>query len=125
MSAQATLVPALLCAWPAFADGGELYPAADCAALWFGYGDYAAVSSFLDGQQAAYDKANAFRAAAIRLTGDAEAVEAHIARWRPDMALMMEAYIGHADRSSREIFERLSDTCKDFARTQPETRLLQ
>ena len=125
MSPQAALVPALLSAWPAFAEGGALYPAADCAAFWFGYGDYAAVSPVLDEQPAAYDQAKAFRAAAIRLTGDAQAVDAHIARWRPDMARMMDAYIGYADRPSREMFERLSETCKDFARTQPETRLLQ
>jgi hypothetical protein len=102
------------------AGGGAPTPAADCAALWFGYGDFATRSAWLDGETGAYRDARLFRAAAIRITGDTAAVDAHIARVRPDMALMMRAIVESADAPSRAVFERLAQTCADFAASQPE-----
>ena len=106
---------------PAAAAGAAaVNPAADCAALWLGYGDYAGISAFLDGQQEAYDTAALFRSAAIRENGDAQAVDAHIAKVRHDMALMVEAHVELADPQSRDLFERFSQTCQDLADSLPE-----
>ncbi|WP_299965348.1 hypothetical protein [uncultured Roseobacter sp.] len=100
-----------------------LYPAAQCAAFWFGYADYAQWSKFLDGQPDDVELAQAFRAVALRL-GDQTEVDRFIAQQRPLMALLMEATIYAQDRQSREVFETLSETCEDYGAAQPELQEL-
>ena len=101
-------------------DASGLYPAADCAALWMGYGDYARRSAYLGGAEDAYDKAELFRAAAIRQTGDKTLVDTHIGVARAGMELMIEALIMIGDAQSRDLFERFSQTCEDFSADLPE-----
>lgn len=105
------------------AEQDALYPAAQCAALWYGYGDYARASTYLDGQDEAYATAEKFRQAAVRLNDGATAgIDSFVAEQRRLMALMIEAYIYGHDKQSQDLFESLSQTCSDFAATQPETR---
>ena len=105
------------------ADDPALYPAAQCAALWFGYDDYAAVSPFLEPNPADAALAEAFRQVALRqTTGSAADIDAFITEQRPLMAFLVETYIYGGDRVNRDLYERLMQTCSDFAATQPETR---
>ncbi|MFP7570367.1 hypothetical protein [Marivita sp. S2033] len=101
---------------------GSLYPAAQCAAFWLGYEDYAQVSPYLDTDADAATAAAAFRKVALRLGGAESAVDAYIAEQRPLMALLMEGYIYGNDTQSREVFEDLSAICQEFADRHPETR---
>ncbi|MGO4915545.1 hypothetical protein [Pseudogemmobacter sp. W21_MBD1_M6] len=101
-----------------------LYPAAQCAALWYGYGDYAKASAYLEGEDEAHATADGFYRTAIRLNdGAAAAIDSFVAEQRPLMALMIEAYIYGHDKQSQDLFESLSQICSDFAATQPETRI--
>ena len=104
------------------ADDPALYPAAQCAAFWFGWHDYAAQSAYLPAEPKDLMRADAFRQVALHLTSQGEkAVDAFIADERQIMAVMVEAYIFGDDRQSRDVTERLMQDCADFAKTQPET----
>ena len=105
------------------ADDPALFPAAQCAALWFGQDDYARVSTYLDRDPKDLQLAEAFRAVAWRLTTQSPAaIDAFIATQRRQMSLLVEAFIFGSDRSSRRLYESLMQDCSDFAATQPETR---
>jgi len=101
-----------------------VYPAAQCAAFWYGYADYADLSPYLDASPTDLEAAEAFREVALRLAGDASEVEQFISEQRPQMVRLMESYIFDGDVQSRDIFERLTATCEDFAADHPETRNL-
>ncbi len=112
----------LLVALPCFADEA-IYPAAQCAAFWDGFGDAAESLRFLDADPGVAARADAFRAVAYRLSGGKKAdIDRKIAEQRPLMALLVEAYVLDADRQSRDIFQRLSQTCEAFGAQQPEIR---
>ena len=105
------------------ADDPGLFPAAQCAALWFGQDDYAQVSPYLDRDPKDLQLAEAFRAVALRQTTEGPAaIDAFIATQRRQMSLLVEAFIFGSDRSSRRLYESLMQDCSDFAATQPETR---
>ena len=105
------------------ADDPALFPAAQCAALWFGQDDYAQVSTYLDRDPKDLQLAEAFRAVAWRLTTQSPAaIDAFIATQRRQMSLLVEAFIFGSDRSSRRLYESLMQDCSDFAAKQPETR---
>jgi hypothetical protein len=101
-----------------------LYPAAQCAAFWYGYADYATLSPYLDFEQSDVEAAEAFRAVAVRLGAPETEIIAFMDAERPRMTRLMESYIYDGDAQSRDIFERLSTTCEDFAARHPETRNL-
>ncbi len=99
-----------------------LHPAAQCAAFWYGYSDYAKVSAYLDTDPSDAQAAEAFRKVALRLAERDAEVDSYIAAQRPLMTRLMESYIYGGDTQSRDIFERLSAICEDFAERHPETR---
>jgi len=107
---------------PAVAADDPLYPAAQCAALYLGVEDYARISAYLDPDPLNAEAAAAFRDVALRLGGSEDEVDAFIAEQRPLMKLMMDGYIYRGDTQSQDLFERLSETCRDFAERHPETR---
>jgi hypothetical protein len=109
---------------PAFAaDDPALFPAAQCAALWFGQDDYARVSPYLDRDPKDLQLAEAFRAVALRQTTQSPAaIDAFIAAQRRQMSLLVDAFIFGNDRSSRRLYESLMQDCSGFAAKQPETR---
>jgi hypothetical protein len=105
------------------ADDPALFPAAQCAALWFGQDDYAQVSPYLDRDPKDVELAEAFRAVALRLTTESPAaIDAFIAAQRRQMSLLVEAFIFGGDRSSRDLYDSLMQDCAACAATQPETR---
>ena len=105
------------------ADDPALFPAAQCAALWFGQDDYAQMSPYLDRDPKDLALAEAFRAVALRLTTQGPAaIDAFIAAQRDQMRLLVEAFIFGGDRSSRDLYDSLMQDCSDFAAKQPETR---
>jgi hypothetical protein len=107
------------------AEDPALYPAAQCAALWFGQDDYARASTLLDRDPQDLHLAEAFRQAALRLTTQSpKAIEDFIEKQRPIMAFMVEAYIFGGDRQSRDVYETLMQDCTDFGADQPETKAL-
>lgn len=100
-----------------------LYPAAQCAALWYGFDDYAQLSAFLDRTESDLARAEAFRAVAYRLDGgETGRVDAFIAQQRRLMVSMIDAMIYGGDEPSRDIFRRLTQTCESFAGQHPETQ---
>ena len=117
---------ALALATPALpADDPAIYPAAQCAALWFGQDDYAHASNLLDPDPHDLELAEAFRQVALRqTTQNPVAIDAFIGKQRPIMAFMVEAYIFGGDRQSRDVYETLMQDCADFAGNHPETRAL-
>jgi hypothetical protein len=105
------------------ADDPALFPAAQCAALWFGQDDYAQISTYLDRDPKDLQLAEAFRAVALRQTTQGPAaIDAFLAQQRDQMRLLVEAFIFGGDRPSRDLYESLMQDCADFAATQPETR---
>ena len=107
------------------ADDPARFPAAQCAALWYGQNDYAHASAFLPPDPHDVRLADAFRAVALRLTtGTPATIDAFIAKQRPLMAFMVEAYIYGGDKPSRDLYESLMQDCAAFAADQPETRSL-
>ncbi|WP_309664735.1 hypothetical protein [Tabrizicola sp.] len=117
--ALAFIAPALAAEDPA------LYPAAQCAALWFGQDDYARASTLLDRDPQDLHLAEAFRQVALRQTTQSpEVINDFIKKQRPIMAFMVEAYIFGGDRQSRDVYETLMQDCAVFAATQPETKAL-
>ena len=105
------------------AEDPALFPAAQCAALWFGQDDYAQVSPYLDRDPKDLQLAEAFRAVALRqTTQNPAAIDAFIAAQRRQMSLLVDAFIFGSDRSSRRLYESLMQDCSGFAATQPETR---
>lgn len=113
---------ATLCA-PSFAaaDDPALYPAAQCAALWFGWDDLARASTLLDRTAGDLARAEAFRRVAYRLTtASAASVDAFIADQRGLMMQMIDEGM-YGSGESRSLMERLLQTCDDYGATQPET----
>ena len=105
------------------ADDPALFPAAQCAALWFGQDDYAQMSPYLDRDPKDLALAEAFRAVALRLTTQGPAaIDDFIAAQRDQMSLLVEAFIFGGDRPSRDLYDSLMQDCSDFAAKQPETR---
>jgi hypothetical protein len=105
------------------ADDPALFPAAQCAALWFGQDDYAQVSPYLDRDPKDLQLAEAFRAVALRQTTQGPAaIDAFLTQQRDQMRLLVEAFIFGGDRPSRDLYESLMQDCADFAAKQPETR---
>jgi hypothetical protein len=98
---------------PTFASADTLtpYPPAMCAALWEGYADVL-------GDEGERALAAEFRAASIRLIGEAE-TDALIAERRPWIVDLMTAYIHDQDDQSRELFERLVTSCGQLAADLP------
>lgn len=99
-----------------------LYPAAQCAALRFGLADYARATPYLDFNPQDVEAAEAFRAVALRFGGSEAEVDGFIADQRVLMARLVEAYVYSGDSQSRDLFERLVQTCGAFAARHPETR---
>ena len=97
-------------------------PAAQCAAIWYGYADYAELSAHLSANPADTEMAKAFRDVAVGLDGDAARVDGYIADQRPQMVRLVDSYIFGGDQQSRDLFERLTTRCHDVAGRHPETR---
>lgn len=98
------------------------YPAAQCAAFWQGRWDYAHESPYLDEDATDLDRAAAFRAVAIRLNEEsAPEIDAFIAEQRPLMVMLFDAMIYYGDGTSRDLHDRLLETCERFGAGQPET----
>lgn len=105
------------------AEDDPYYPAAQCAAFWLGRDDYARASAYLDADPRDAARAAGFRAVAVRLNGgDATAIDAFIEAERGSMVLLLDAYIYGADEQSRELHDRLLQTCADYGASQAETR---
>jgi hypothetical protein len=103
------------------ADDPALYPAAQCAALWFGWDDLARASTLLDRTVGDLARAEAFRSVAHRLTTASEAsIDAFIADQRRLMMQMIDEGL-YGGGESRDVMERLLQTCEDFGAIQPET----
>jgi hypothetical protein len=101
----------------------SIYPAALCAAFWLGYADYAQVSAYLDHDPRDHLRADAYRSVAYRLATAARAdIDAYVSEQRPLMETMIDAVVYGSDGPSRDVFERLTKTCKDFGQEHPETR---
>lgn len=81
------------------------YPAATCAALWMAH-----ARTLGPGADPA-----AFRDAAVRLSGDAPAVDAFIATQTLRLVDLIHAYVDLSDQQSRDLFESLMKTCEGFA----------
>jgi hypothetical protein len=109
-------------AMPALAAEDPYYPAAQCAAFWLGRDDYAQASTFLDADPTDAARAAAFRAVAVRLAGEAGPIDAFLRTERRAMARLVEAYIYGGDDTSRDLHDRLLETCQGYAATQAETR---
>lgn len=90
---------------PGLAQDDPAYPAATCAALWMAH-----VRTLGPGADP-----SAFRDAAVRLSGDAPAVDAFIATQTLRLVDLIHAYVDLSDRASRELFESLLLTCERFA----------
>ena len=103
------------------ADDPALYPAAQCAALWFGWDDLARGSTLLDRTPGDLARAEAFRRIAFRLTTTGTAsVDVFIADQRGLMMQMIDEGL-YGGGESRDLMERLLQTCEDFGAMQPET----
>lgn len=109
-------------AGPTRAADDPFYPAAQCAALWLERDDYAQVSRFIDADPTDAARAAAFRAVAVRLAGEAEPIDAFLRKERRAMARLVEAYVYGGDDTSRDLHDRLLETCGAYAATQAETR---
>jgi hypothetical protein len=108
----------------AAANDPALYPAAQCSALWFGWDDLARASTLFDRTPGDLARAEAFRSVAHRLTTtSAASVDAFIADQRGLMMQMIDEGLYGAGES-RDLMERLLQTCEDFGATQPETARL-
>lgn len=102
-------------------DDPALYPAAQCAAFWLGFSDYAKRSPFLDYDPDDVNRSETFRDIALHLSPDRAAeIDARIASERPAMALLAEAVIYGGDAQSRTVFEKLTGRCERFADGYPE-----
>ncbi|MBP1804593.1 hypothetical protein [Rubellimicrobium aerolatum] len=102
--AAAALAAAALAAAPVQAEDRVLAQSpARCAAFWQGYADVLGD----EGERALADR---FRAASIRLIGEA-ATDATIAERRPWMRDLLDAYIHAGDDQSRDLFRRLVADC--------------
>ncbi len=122
--AQTNPITAAIQAETTHADPG-LYPAAQCAALWFGQDDYAAVSRLMEPVPGSLQLADGFRAVALRQSTQGQAgVDQFIAQQRPMMTFLVESYVFGGDEQSRKFYEKLMADCDAFAATQPETRPL-
>ena len=86
------------------------YPAATCAALWTAHARTIGPGEDPMG----------FREAAVRLSGDAAAVDTFIATQTLRLIDLIHAYVDLSDSQSRELFEGLMTTCDSFAAETPE-----
>ena len=120
--ASLAMVLAVASAGPVNATDDPYYPAAQCAAFWLGRDDYARTSTTLDADPTDPARAAAFRAVAVRLAGEAGPVDAFLRKERGAMARLVEAYVYGGDATSRDLYERLLETCAAYAATQGETR---
>ncbi len=96
---------------------GELvtYPAAQCSALFLGYGAYIGTDET--------DRAHAFRQTAHRLNPGREGeIDAFIRDQIRPMILLAEQYIYVGNRANARLFLELMEACGDYSATQPETR---
>lgn len=101
----------------------EIYPAAQCAAFWLGFNDYAKSAPFLEKSLGDLKRSDAFRDVAVRLApGRVTEIDRKIQDQRSPMALLAEAVIYANDEQSRKVFETLAQTCESFGNEQPETR---
>jgi hypothetical protein len=119
------LALSLPCGGPAAAaPDPALYPAAQCAALWFGWDDFARASTLLDRRRGDLALAEAWRREALRLTtGPAAMLDAFIADQRPLMAALVEdAILG--GRVSADLLDRLLLTCDPAAVQRPDLEAL-
>ena len=110
----------VLAAMPALAgDDPARYPAAQCAAFWLGWDDYATRSALMDRTPGDLDRAERFRAEAHRLTLDTPAaIDAFIAQQRPLMMRLIDEAI-YAPGESRSLMERLLQTCGEAPPASP------
>ncbi len=77
-----------------------------------GRDDYARQSAYLPRTPGDLARAAAFRDQAVRLNGGKAArIDAFIAAERGVMAFMFEAYIFGGDAQSRDLHNRLAETC--------------
>ncbi len=120
--ASLTMVLAVAEAGPALAADDLYYPAAQCAAFGLGRDDYARASTFLDADPTDAARAAAFRAVAVRLNGEAGPIDDFLRKERRAMARLVEAYVYSGDDTSRDLHDRLLETCGAYAATQAETR---
>lgn len=104
-AAPLALVVAASTAFPALAQDDPAYPAATCAALWMAHARTLGPGA----------DPSAFRAAAVRLSGDASAVDAFIATQTLRLLDLIHAYVDLSDEASRDLFESLHATCESFA----------
>lgn len=113
---------AMALALPALAADDPYYPAAQCAAFWLGRDDYARASTFLEADPTDAARAAAFRSVAVRLAGEAGPIDAFLRKERRAMARLVESYVYGGDGTSRDLHDRLLETCAAYAATQAETR---
>jgi hypothetical protein len=90
-----------------------------CASFWYGVADFRDHTPN-DSQpaDALRETARAFRDRAVAIEGAPEAVDAAIARDRPDMARLTEAYTFGADPESIGLWERTAQRCEMLASSQ-------
>ncbi len=102
-----------------------LYPAAQCAAFWFGRDDYARSSAYLPVEPTDITRAQAYRSAAVHLNDDnAAEIDAFIRDLRPTMTFMFDAYVFGADAQAQDMHDRLTRICAEAAPLYPETKNL-
>lgn len=103
--ALALALAALLPPASGLAQDDPAYPAATCAALWMAHARTLGPGA----------DPSAFRDAAVRLSGDAPAVDAFIATQTLRLVDLIHAYVDLSDQQSRDLFESLMKTCEGFA----------
>lgn len=96
---------------PAWSQDDPAYPAATCAALWTAHARALGPGADPLG----------FREAAVRLSGDAAAVDAFIATQTLRLLDLIQASVDPADTESGALFEGLKAVCDAFAAEAPET----
>ena len=102
------------------AEDPAIYPAAQCAAFWLGFSDYAQRSAFLDYDPDDLTHSQMFRDIAVNLSPSrTDEIDAKISSERTAMALLVEAMIYGGDEQSRDVVERLTATCDRFAADHP------
>ncbi|MEO9573989.1 MAG: hypothetical protein ABJ263_14825 [Tateyamaria sp.] len=125
-------MPALKClallVWPlqlCAEQHAQSQTAAQCAGFWLGYHDYGQLSAYLEVNPADIERANAFRAVAIRIgSASPTEIDTFIAKQRSHTISLMDAVVYRRDRSSQRVFEDLTETCETLAKMHPETSAL-
>ncbi|MEO1363067.1 MAG: hypothetical protein AAFU86_04735 [Pseudomonadota bacterium] len=84
---------------------------------------FARAPARLDHLLADVNRANAFRDVALRLaTAAPDEIDRYVTEQRPLMVSMLDALIYNRSHTSRDVFERLIETCKTFGAQHAETR---